>query len=114
MRNTNNNKLRRQRRTRNNITSSADRLRLSVTRSNKYVSAQLIDDVKGVTLVGISQKSLKTKGTKMDNAKALGLALAAKLKTKKITKIVFDRGSYAYHGRVKNVAEGLREGGIEF
>lgn len=113
MRNTNK-KLRRQTRTRNNIKSSSDRLRLSVTRSNKYVSAQLIDDVKGVTLVGMSQKNLKTKGTKMDNAKALGLELALKLKAKKITKIVFDRGSYAYHGRVKNVAEGLREGGIEF
>jgi large subunit ribosomal protein L18 len=110
----NNGKLRRQIRTRNKIKSSSDRPRLSVTRSNKYVSAQLIDDVKGITLVGISQKNLKTKGTKMDNAKALGIEMAAKLKAKKITKIVFDRGSYAYHGRIKNIAEGLREGGIEF
>lgn len=107
-------KTRRQLRTRKNITSSADRPRLTVSRSNKYVSAQLIDDIKGITLVGMSQKSLKTKGTKMESAKALGLALAAKLKAKKITKIVFDRGSYAYHGRVKSIAEGLREGGIQF
>ncbi len=107
-------KLRRQLRTRKNITSSVDRPRLSVTRSNKYVSAQLIDDVKGVTLIGMSQKALKTKGTKTENAKALGIEMASKLKAKKITKIVFDRGSYAYHGRVKSIAEGLREGGIEF
>lgn len=107
-------KLRRQLRTRKNITSSSDRPRLSVTRSNKYVSAQLIDDVKGVTLIGMSQKTLKTKGTKTENAKALGIEMASKLKAKKITKIVFDRGSYAYHGRVKGIAEGLREGGIEF
>lgn len=107
-------RLRRQLRTRKNITSSADRPRLSVTRSNKYVSAQLIDDVKGVTLIGMSQKALKTKGTKTENAKALGIEMASKLKAKKITKIVFDRGSYAYHGRVKSIAEGLREGGIEF
>ena len=107
-------KTRRQLRTRKNITPSVDRPRLTVTISNKYVSAQLIDDVKGVTLVGMSQKNLKTKGTKTESAKALGLALASKLKAKKITKIVFDRGSYRYHGRVKSVAEGLREGGVEF
>ena len=107
-------KTRRQLRTRTSITSSADRPRLTVTRSNKYVSAQLIDDIKGVTLVGMSQKNLKTKGTKTESAKALGLEMASKLKAKKITKIVFDRGSYRYHGRVKSVAEGLREGGVEF
>ncbi len=107
-------KTRRQLRTRKNITSSADRPRLTVSRSNKYVSAQLIDDVKGVTLVGMSQKNLKTKGTKVESAKALGLEMATKLKAKKITKIVFDRGSYRYHGRVKSIAEGLREGGIQF
>lgn len=107
-------KTRRQLRTRTNITSSSDRPRLTVSRSNKYVSAQLIDDIKGVTLVGMSQKNLKTKGTKMESAKTLGLEMASKLKAKKITKIVFDRGSYRYHGRVKSIAEGLREGGIQF
>jgi large subunit ribosomal protein L18 len=107
-------KLRRQKRTRNNIKSKEQRLRLSVYRSNKYIFAQLIDDAKGLTLVGVSQKTLKTDGTKTDKARALGLMLADKLKEKKVSKIVFDRGSYAYHGRVKSVAEGLREGGIEF
>lgn len=106
-------KIRRQLRTRNKIKSST-RARVSVYRSNKYISAQLIDDVKNVTLVGLSDKNLKTKGTKTEKAKALGLLLAEKAKAKKVTQIVFDRGSYAYHGRVKSIAEGLREGGMEF
>lgn len=114
MRNINDKKLRRKIRIRSKVRKNTDRLRLSVFRSNKYVFAQLIDDVKGITIVGVSQKSLKTTGTKTEKAKALGLTLAGKLKTKKITQIVFDRGSYAYHGRVKKIAEGLREGGIEF
>lgn len=105
-------KTRRQVRTRNKIKGS-DRVRVSVFRSNKYIFAQLIDDVKNITVVGLSEKNLKTKGTKTEKAKALGLLLAEKAKEKKITKLVFDRGSYAYHGRVKQVAEGLREGGIE-
>lgn len=106
-------KLRRQVRTRNKI-KGTDRVRVSVYRSNKYIFAQLIDDVKNVTVVGLSEKALKTKGTKSEKAKALGLMLAEKAKEKKISKLVFDRGSYAYHGRVKNVAEGLREGGMDF
>lgn len=107
-------KTRRQVRTRNKIKGNTNRLRLSVFRSNKYIFAQLIDDAKGETVIGVSEKSLKTAGTKTEKAKALGLLLAGKAKAKKITKIVFDRGSYSYHGRVKNVAEGLREGGMEF
>jgi large subunit ribosomal protein L18 len=106
-------KLKRQIRTRNKI-KSAGRPRVSVYRSNKFISAQLIDDTKNITIVGVSEKNLKTKGTKTEKAKALGLLLAEKAKAKKVTKIVFDRGSYAYHGRVKSVAEGLREGGMEF
>lgn len=107
-------KTRRQVRTRNKIKGNKNRLRLSVFRSNKYIFAQLIDDQKGQTVLGVSEKSLKTTGTKTEKAKALGLLLAGKAKAKKITEIVFDRGSYAYHGRVKNVAEGLREGGLNF
>lgn len=107
-------KTRRQVRTRNSIKSKNPRARVSVFRSNKYIFAQLIDDIKSVTIVGLSDKSLKTKGTKSEKAKALGLLLAEKAKEKKVTKIVFDRGSYKYHGRVKQVAEGLREGGMEF
>ena len=113
MRNIKDKKLRRKIRVRSKFRSSGT-LRLSVYRSNKYIFAQLINDSKGETLVGVSQKKLNTSGTKTERAKALGLMLAEKLKTKKIKKIVFDRGSYAYHGRIKNVAEGLREGGIEF
>lgn len=106
-------KTRRQVRIRSKVKASG-RVRVSVYRSNKYISAQLIDDLKNVTIVGVTDKDLKTKGTKTEKAKALGLLLAEKAKAKKVTKIVFDRGSYAYHGRVKSVAEGLREGGMEF
>lgn len=107
-------KLRRQVRIRSKVLRNTDRLRLSVYRSNKYIFAQIIDDKKGQTLIGVSQKSLKTAGTKTERAKALGLLLASKAKAKKITKIVFDRGRHSYHGRVKAVAQGLREGGMEF
>lgn len=109
-----NKKTRRQIRVRTKLKSSKDRLRLSVYRSNKYIFAQIIDDVKNETVIGVSEKALKTKGTKTEKAKALGLLLADKAKAKKITKIVYDRGSYAYHGRVEAVAQGLREGGMEF
>lgn len=115
MRNVKDNKLRRRIRVRSKVRKNTGRLRLSVFRSNKYIFAQLIDDIKGQTIIGVSEKSLGNKeGTKTERAKALGLLLASKAKTKKITKIVYDRGSYSYHGRVKNVAEGLREGGLEF
>lgn len=107
-------KLRRQKRVRYSINQGEKRPRLSVFRSNKYIFAQLIDDVKSETIVGLSEKAVKSKGTKSEKAKELGLLLAAKAKAKKITKIVFDRGSYAYHGRIKSIAEGLREGGMEF
>lgn len=105
--------LRRKLRTRNKI-KGTDRPRLSVFRSNKHIFAQLIDDEKNVTIFGASENVLKTAGTKSEKAKALGLFIAEKAKAKKVTKIVFDRGSYAYHGRVKQIAEGLREGGLEF
>ena len=114
MKNINDKKLRRKIRIRSKIKIGNGRLRLSVFRSNKYIFAQLIDDAKNQTLVGVSEKNIKSEGTKTERAKALGLLLAQKVKAKKIKKVVFDRGSYAYHGRVKNVAEGLREGGIEF
>lgn len=115
MRNTKDKKLRRQIRVRSKINKGKERLRLSVYRSNKYIVAQLIDDNKGITVIGVSEKNLKKpEGTKIARAKALGLFMAEKAKAKKITKIVFDRGRYSYHGRVKQVAEGLREGGLEF
>ncbi|NCD00948.1 50S ribosomal protein L18 [bacterium] len=89
-------------------------LRLSVFRSNKELFLQIIDDVKGVTLVSASTKELKKKGTKTEQAFELGKVIAEKAKDKKISKVVFDRGSYRYHGRVKAVAEGAREGGLVF
>src|SRR3989344_7496850 len=102
--NTNSQKIRRKLRTRSSIKAKSLRLRVSVYRSNKYIFAQIIDDVKGETIIGVSEKSLaKTEGTKSERAKALGLLLASKAKAKKITKIVFDRGSNTNHGRIKNI-----------
>lgn len=90
--------------------------RLSVFRSNKYIYAQIIDDQKKETLVGASEKELsqKEKVKKIDKAKELGMLIAKKAASKKITVVVFDRGGYKYHGRVKAVAEGAREGGLKF
>lgn len=90
--------------------------RLSVYRSNKFIYAQIIDDVKRETIVGVSEKhlSLKEKIKKSDKAKELGALLAKKALEKKVKAVVFDRGSYKYHGRVKMLAEGAREGGLKF
>ncbi|KKR76917.1 MAG: 50S ribosomal protein L18 [Candidatus Levybacteria bacterium GW2011_GWA2_40_8] len=108
-------KLKRKIRIRAKIYGTKDKPRLSVFRSNKYISAQIIDDEKGETLLSLSEKSLKSgQETKAERAKALGLLLSQKAKLRKITKIIFDRGSYSYHGRVKALAEGLREGGLNF
>jgi large subunit ribosomal protein L18 len=90
--------------------------RLSVYRSNKYIYAQVIDDISQKTIVAVSEKELKTKTkmTKIDKSKEIGLLIAKKAAAKKVNEIVFDRGSYRYHGRVKAVAEGAREGGLKF
>lgn len=89
-------------------------LRLSVYRSNKEIYLQIIDDLQGKTLVSAHSKELKDLKTKTEVGFALGKLLAEKAKDKKISKIVFDRGSYRYHGRVKAVAKGAREGGLIF
>lgn len=108
-------KLLRQKRIRSKIKQNVDRPRLSVHRSNSYIYAQIIDDVKGKTLLGVSEKLLgKEKGTKTENAKKVGLLIAKKAAEKKIKDVVFDKGSYKYHGRVKALAEGAREGGLKF
>ncbi|HBB76505.1 MAG: 50S ribosomal protein L18 [Candidatus Levybacteria bacterium RIFOXYA1_FULL_41_10] len=109
-------KLSRQRRTRAKLFGTQARPRLSVFRSNKHVFAQLIDDSAGKTILGVSEIKVKTVGktNKTERAKALGKYISEKAKDKKIKKIVFDRGSYSYHGRVKAIAEGLREGGLKF
>lgn len=100
-------------RTRVKLRKNTERSRVTVFRSNKYISAQVVDDNNAKTLITITEKELKEKGTKVEKAKKLGELMAKKITAKKIKKIVFDRGSYAYHGRVKAFAEGLREGGIE-
>ncbi len=108
------NKIKRQKRVRVKIHGTKDAPRLTVFRSNKYIFAQVIDDDKGETIVSISENELKEKGTKIEKAKKLGELLAGKLKKHKVSKIIFDRGSYKYHGRIKALAEGAREGGIIF
>ncbi|MGC8967261.1 MAG: 50S ribosomal protein L18 [Thermus sp.] len=90
------------------------RLRLSVFRSLKHIYAQIIDDEKGQTLVAESSLALKLKGNKTEVARQVGRALAEKALAKGIKQVAFDRGPYKYHGRVKALAEGAREGGLEF
>ena len=97
--------------------SNNDRFRLSVSRSIKNISAQIIDDVKNITLVSASSdsKSIKSqKKTKKELSKVVAEILAKKAHEKKITKVYFDRGIYKYHGRVKIFAETLRKNGMEF
>ena len=98
--------------------SSPDRFRLSISRSSKNISAQIIDDVKNITLVSSSsiEKDVKTmdKINKTEISKIVAEKLAKKAVEKKITKIYFDRGVYKYHGRVKVFAETLRKNGMEF
>lgn len=107
-------KTKRQVRARKKIVGLKDRPRLSVFRSNKFVYAQVIDDEKGVTLVGASEKELtKNTGKPMERAKELGLLIAQRAIALKIKKMVFDRRQYSYHGAVQKIAEGVREGGIE-
>jgi large subunit ribosomal protein L18 len=107
---------RRKTRIRAKVQGTAVKPRLSVFRSNKHVYAQLIDDVRKQTLTGASEAELKVavKANKSDRAKEIGLLIAKKAATKKVTAVVFDKGSYRYHGRVKAVAEGAREGGLKF
>ena len=98
--------------------SSPDRLRLSISRSSKNISAQIIDDVKNITLVSSSsiEKDIKAmnKVNKTDISKIVAEKLAKKAIEKKITKVYFDRGVYKYHGRVKVFADTLRKNGMEF
>lgn len=86
--------------------------RLSVFRSNRFMYAQLIDDEAGKTLVAASDRGAK--GTKTAKAKTTGVKLAEKALEKKIKKVIFDRGGFSYAGRVKAVADGAREGGLDF
>jgi large subunit ribosomal protein L18 len=107
---------RRHRRIRGKISGTAERPRLVVSRSNKGISAQLVDDLAGRTLASASWLELKKSftGTKTEQAAAVGKLLAANAKKAGIETVVFDRGGYLYHGRVKALADGAREGGLNF
>ena len=107
---------RRHRRIRGKVSGTAERPRLVVYRSNKGISAQLVDDLSGKTLAGATWLGLKKsfKGTKTEQAAEVGKLLAAAAKQAGIEACVFDRGGYLYHGRVKALADGAREGGLRF
>ena len=108
---------RRHLRVRKKIAGTPERPRLVVFRSSKHIYAQLVDDTRGVTLIGASDRTEgvqpEAKG-KTGKSFALGQLIAVKAKAKGIVRVVFDRGGYQYHGRVKAVADGARKGGVEF
>jgi large subunit ribosomal protein L18 len=108
---------RRHLRVRKKVAGTQERPRLVVFRSLKHIYAHLVDDTKGSVLMGVADSSegvAKTDKGKVAKGFAVGQALAAKAKQAGISKVVFDRAGYAYHGRVKAVAEGARKGGLEF
>ena len=109
-------RLKRHARVRGKISGTAETPRLCVYRSNANISAQIIDDVKGVTLVSASslEKDLKGHGGNKESATEVGKMIAERAIAKGITNVVFDRGGYLYHGRVSALAEGAREGGLKF
>ena len=107
-------RIRRHTRVRKNVSGTETMPRLNVFRSNKAIYAQVIDDIKGTTLVSSSTLELKIKnGGNVEAAKAVGKDIAEKCKKAKITKVVFDRGGYLYHGRVAALADAAREAGLE-
>ena len=110
-------RLERHKRVRAKVSGTKDIPRLNVFRSAKHISVQIIDDVNGVTLVSASSmdKDLKiTNGGNIEAAKIVGAEIAKRAKKAKITKVVFDRGGYLYHGRVAALADAARENGLEF
>lgn len=113
---TNAQRLKRHKRVRGKISGTPERPRLNVFRSGSNIYAQLIDDVNGVTLAAASslEKGFEGKGSNREAAKKVGQTVAERAKAKGVTLVVFDRGGYLYHGRVQALAEGAREGGLEF
>ena len=108
-------RVRKHKRVRAKISGTSDRPRLVVFRSNKHIEAQIIDDVKGVTLVSASSVQLKLEnGGNIEGAKVVGAKIAELAKAKKISNVVFDRGGYIFHGRVAALANAAREGGLKF
>lgn len=113
---TNAQRLKRHKRVRGKISGTPERPRLNVFRSETNIYAQVIDDVAGVTLVSASslEKGFECQGTKTDAARQVGRLVAERARAKGIETVVFDRGGYVYHGRVQALAEGAREGGLQF
>jgi len=108
-------RLRRRRRVRAKIRGSAERPRLSVFRSNRGISAQLVDDDRGHTLAAVAWTEADVRGlARMEQAKRVGELLATRAKEAGVENCVFDRGGYRYHGRVKALADGAREAGLRF
>jgi len=112
-------RLARHERVRTKVEGSAERPRLAVRRSLKHIYAQLVDDASGSSLALVTSNSKEVKeklgeGSKSDASKVVGELIAAKAKEKGISAVVFDRGGYLYHGRVKALADGAREGGLKF
>jgi len=108
---------RRHLRVRQKVAGTPERPRLVVFRSLKHIYAQLVDDDLGSTLVGVSDRTkelVREKPGKVGAARAVGKLLAQRAKAQGVTKVVFDRAGYLYHGRVRAVADGAREGGLEF
>ena len=113
---TNKARLKRHKRVRSKISGTAERPRLNVFRSNTNIYAQIIDDISGVTLASASSldKEITGNGGNKEAAREVGKLVAQRAADKGITEVVFDRGGYVYHGRVKELAEGAREGGLKF
>jgi len=113
---TNAQRKKRHRRVRGKITGTSERPRLNVFRSEKHIYAQIIDDTKGVTLCSASslEKDFKSSGSNKEGAQKVGKEVAKRAKKSGIENVVFDRGGYIYHGRVKELAEAAREGGLKF
>jgi large subunit ribosomal protein L18 len=109
-------RLRIHKRIRNRVAGTPERPRLAVFRSVNHIYAQIIDDQQGHTIVAAAstEKDLRGKGGNVDGARQIGKAVAERAKGKGVTKVVFDRGGYQYHGRVKALADAAREAGLEF
>ena len=112
-------RVRKHERVRKTVTGNGDRPRLNVFRSSKHIYVQLIDDVKGHTICAASSLSKELDGQVKNGsnkaaARAVGKLIAQKAKEKNVSKVVFDRGGYLYHGRIKELADGAREGGLKF
>lgn len=110
------NRIRRKASIRKKLSGTPERPRLSVFRSAKHMYAQVVDDVSGTTLASASTlaKDIEASGTKVDQAKAIGAAIANRCKDKGVETVVFDRNGFLYHGRVKALADSAREAGLKF